>query len=256
MPPIFRCIAIALAVLPTADVASSYGAAAGPVQPATYTAAPPAESRSELQAAISGTKPAPETSTAVPRGVLAPADFSDRRSRPAAGEFPPLSPSRRSRPNSLAGKRNPPGGLSSLVTVASSLATVVGLFFVLAWVMKRAGPKGSRPLPGDVVEVLGRAPLAGRQQMHLLRCGGKLLLVSVTAETAETLTEITDPDEVTRLVSLCRQGQPGSTTAAFRQLLDQFGRQPVDSEFARPDVTAGAARPRSSVARKLGSSDG
>ena len=39
----------------------------------------------------------------------------------------------------------------------------------------------------DVVQVLGRAPLSGKQQMHLVRFGGKLLLLSVTPSGAETL---------------------------------------------------------------------
>ena len=71
-------------------------------------------------------------------------------------------------------------GLPSPIALAGSLAVVLGLFFALVWVFRRAAPKGSTLLPGEVVEVLGRAPLAGRQSMHLLRCGNKLLLVSVT----------------------------------------------------------------------------
>ena len=59
--------------------------------------------------------------------------------------------------------------------------------------------------------------------MHLLRCGNKLLLVSVTPVGAETLTEVTDPIEVDRLAGLCRQAHPQSATATFRQVLNQFG---------------------------------
>lgn len=109
-----------------------------------------------------------------------------------------------------------------MVTVGSSLAVVLGLFLAVACLLRRAAPKGLAPLPQEVVEVLGRAPLAGRQQMHLLRCGRKLLLVSVTPAGAETLTEITDPAEVDRLAGLCQQARPGSTTEAFRQVLQQF----------------------------------
>ena len=116
----------------------------------------------------------------------------------------------------------PVGGLPSVATTAGSLAVVLGLFFAVVWMMRRASPKGSALLPGEVVEVLGRAPLAGRQQMHLLRCGNKLLLVSVTPAGAETLTEVTDPLEVDRLAGLCRQTHPQSATAAFRQVFQQF----------------------------------
>ena len=116
------------------------------------------------------------------------------------------------------------GGLKSLVTVASSLAVVLGLFLVVAWAMRRAVPGASVVLPSEVMEVLGRATLAGREQVHLLRCGSKLLLVSVSQTGVEPLTEITDPDEVSRLAGLCRQSQPGSTTAAFRQVFQQLAR--------------------------------
>jgi flagellar biogenesis protein FliO len=77
-------------------------------------------------------------------------------------------------------------------------------------------------LPSDVVEVLGRAALGHHQHVQLVRCGAKLLLLSIAPSGTETLTEITDPDEVSRLVGLCRQSQPGSASLAFRQVFQQF----------------------------------
>ena len=115
------------------------------------------------------------------------------------------------------------GELPSLTTVAGSLAAVLGIFFLVAWGMRRATPAGSTLLPGEVLEVLGRAPLAQRQQVSLVRCGKKLLLISTTPTGAETLTEITDPLEVDRLAGICRQGHPGSATTAFRQVFQQMG---------------------------------
>jgi flagellar biogenesis protein FliO len=97
--------------------------------------------------------------------------------------------------------------------------------------MRRTGSAGLTSLPNDVFEVLGRAPLNHRQQVHLLRCGTKLLLVSLTPDSAETLTEIDDPDEVTRLAGLCRATHAGSATAAFRQVLHQFAGQPAEPGF-------------------------
>ena len=41
----------------------------------------------------------------------------------------------------------------------------------------------------------------------------------------ETLTEITEPEEVDRLAGICRQAHPDSTTAAFRQVFQQFAGQ-------------------------------
>lgn len=112
--------------------------------------------------------------------------------------------------------------LTSPVTVFGSLAAVLGLFFVVAWALRRAAPRESAPLPAEVVELLGRKILSQRHKLELVRCGKKLLLVSLTPDGAETLTEITDPVEVDRLAGLCRQSQPGSATVTFRQMFQQF----------------------------------
>lgn len=114
-----------------------------------------------------------------------------------------------------------PGGIQSIATIGGSLAAVLGLFLLIVWVLRRASPGAMATLPGEAFEVLGRASLPNRQQVHLLRCGSKLLLVSITATGAETLTEITDPDEVDRMAELCRRPQRGNAPSSFRQALRQ-----------------------------------
>jgi len=79
----------------------------------------------------------------------------------------------------------------------------------------------------EVFELFGRAPLGARQQVQLLRCGNKLLLVSVTAAGAETLTEVTDPIEVDRIAGLCRQAHPKRAATAFRQVFQQVAPAPA-----------------------------
>ena len=145
-------------------------------------------------------------------GELPPIPISQPKPLPA---LPRLSPAGET-------SSNRKGKLPSVVTVAGSLAVVLGIFFLVAWGMRRAAPAGSSLLPGEVLEVLGRAPLAQRQQVSLVRCGKKLLLVSTTPTGAETLTEITEPEEVDRLAGLCLQGRPDSATVAFRNVLQQF----------------------------------
>jgi flagellar biogenesis protein FliO len=113
-------------------------------------------------------------------------------------------------------------GAQSLVAVAGSLAAVLGVFFVLAWVMRRTTPAAPGALPDEVFAVLGRGALANRQQVQLLRCGNKLLLVSVTATGAETLTEISDFEEVERLTAACRPSRSRGAPAAFQRVLDQW----------------------------------
>ena len=147
---------------------------------------------------------------------------ADRRSTHL---LPPQGRSNRLQPSQESQSNGSPGGMPSMITVVGSLAVVLGIFMLIAWGMRRLAPPGQIVLPGEVFEVLGRAPLAGRQQVHLIRCGKKLLLVSVTTDGAETLTEVTDPLEVDRLLGLCEQAKPGSATATFRQVLGQLSKE-------------------------------
>lgn len=110
---------------------------------------------------------------------------------------------------------------------AAALAVVLGLFLLLMWVWKRAAPKSSRQLPGEVVSVIGRVPLANKQVAQLVKVGNKLLLVNITPEGAETLTEITDPEEVARILADCEQTNPTSASAAFREVFDQLAKEPA-----------------------------
>lgn len=120
---------------------------------------------------------------------------------------------------------SPIGSWASFSSVMASLGLVLALFFVVAWLMRRGMPGAIPTLPKGVVEVLGRAPMPGRQQMQLLRVGHKLILVHMSLTGVETLTEINDPAEVDRLAGLCQQGSATSATRVFHEVLDHFGRE-------------------------------
>ena len=124
--------------------------------------------------------------------------------------------------------------------VLSSLAIVLGLFFAVVWLTRRSIPKASQPLPTEAFEILGKAPLAARQTVQLIRVGSRLLLLSVTADGARTLAEISDTQEVEHLCGLCQQSQPASISASFRQVLNQLGNQSPRQQGARATVRQGA----------------
>jgi flagellar biogenesis protein FliO len=141
----------------------------------------------------------------------------------AARQLPPLR-------RAITESSSSPGPASAgrtLSTVIGSLAIVLGAFLLVAWVTRKATPRHLRPLPTEVIECLGRAPLAGRQQMQLVRIGKKLVLLSVTATDARTLCEVTDPLEVDRLAGLCEQTRADSVTANFRQVLAAAAAEPI-----------------------------
>jgi flagellar biogenesis protein FliO len=116
-------------------------------------------------------------------------------------------------------------------TVASALAIVVGLFLLFAWLLRRGWQGATKSLPAEVVSVLGRVPLAAKQYAELIRVGNKLVLVAQTPTGPTTLTEITDSMEVDRLLGLCQQADPHSTTKAFEQVFRQLAREPTPGGF-------------------------
>lgn len=153
---------------------------------------------------------------------------------PAAKPPLRLAPrSESSRPSLAKPLAHSPG--AAIGTVAGSLGIVLGVFFVLAWCTRRLNPGATSLLPNEAVEVLGRAPLAGRQQMQLVRVGHKLLLVAITPSGVVPLTEINDAAEIEHLSGLCRRGQSSSASAAFREALQQ-----LSSERAPPGFVAAA----------------
>jgi flagellar biogenesis protein FliO len=141
--------------------------------------------------------------------------------RGASAESLPLPARKGSGAGQPAGQSTRRSGPQGLSTVVGSLGLVLGLFLLVAWMMRRTIPAANVVLPGEVLEVLGRAPLAGRQQVHLVRLGSKLVLVSATPAGMEALSEVTDPEEVQRLTGLCRQAHPNSSSAVFRHVFQQ-----------------------------------
>ncbi|MBA2116890.1 FliO/MopB family protein [Bremerella alba] len=112
-------------------------------------------------------------------------------------------------------------------SIAASLLVVVGLFLIFAWVGKKNMKPGGSRLSKEIIQVLGKSQLSGKQQLELVRVGHKLLLLCVTPNGVETLTEITEPGEVERLLAIVRQDSPGSMKATFQDVLSQMGHQPA-----------------------------
>ena len=170
----------------------------------------------------------PDTVQSLPPPLQLPATVPERMSTtPEVDPSPSTTPQGSATPLGLGGRngKTAPGKsspLGAMFTAGGSLAIVLGLFLFVAWAMRKAAPRGSLLLPKEVFEVLGRAPLGARQQVQLLRCGNKLLLVSITPGGAETLTEVTDPVEVDRIAGICQQTHPKSATKAFRQVFQQL----------------------------------
>ncbi len=125
-------------------------------------------------------------------------------------------------------------------------ATAEGVFdtdvFEMAWPMlvvlvvitgcvyafKRWMPQAGRPGGGDAVKVLARHYLSGKQSLCLVRTGRRVLLVGITPDRINTLSEITDADEVAALVGSAERGRAGSFTKMFGKLTDREIADEVD----------------------------
>ena len=235
-----RLFVLILAASPWWGAAESHGSdAQGPTvskssaAPVGHDASPPRLPIRFAQPARPDENGAPPAESTVPTVARQnPLEVAPDR-KPNADAALPLSPpgSSKSSPQRPA---NPPRAGRTLTTAVGSLGLVLAVFSVFVWFTRRSAPRGLGPLPIEVVESLGRAPLAGRQQIQLVRVGRKLILLAVTPGEARTLTEITDPVEVDRLAGLCQQNRPGSITATFRQVLAQSATDPA-SRGPRPD---------------------
>ena len=96
---------------------------------------------------------------------------------------------------------------SPVLKTVGSLAVVIGVFAVIVYFMRRTNGPTGQILPSEVLKVLGRVSLNNRHYVQLLRLGDRLLLIAVSASGSQTLTEITEPEEVERLSSACSNQQ-------------------------------------------------
>jgi flagellar biogenesis protein FliO len=110
---------------------------------------------------------------------------------------------------------------SSAISMVFSLLLVIGLFLGLSWVFRKTSPSAGALLPKEVVEIIGRTPMANRQQLYVIRFGRKLVLVSQQVGQTEVLSEIEDRTEVDHLLGLCEQTNSRSVSSSFRNVLQQ-----------------------------------
>lgn len=258
-----RWLAIA-AVLLLVHCAATTAPAAGPPDIANrpqYSATGPVQApQAQPDAPVYGGDGTVQQTTYQSAGDFRSRPGSDSVANPTArnpAEPMPLDPAGRNVAGGAASnarRASPPtpSSLPAILTMFGSLAVVLGLFLGMTWLLRRGLPKGTRLLSSEVVEVLGRTPLAPRQQMHVIRFGSRLLLVSVTSTGAETLAEITDPAEVDRLAGICQQSHAHSATNTFRQIFRQLsegrGNREIASASSERRIASGARSSRSAAA--------
>ncbi|MFP6650591.1 MAG: flagellar biosynthetic protein FliO [Pirellulaceae bacterium] len=125
----------------------------------------------------------------------------------------------------------------AVIRVSASMAIVLAVFFLVIWFLRRSLPHQARVLPEEAFEVLGTAPLSSRHTIQLVRVGNRLLVVSLTTGGATSLAEISDIEEVDRLLSLCQAGRQQDQARAggesFQQVLSEMGIDRTGTHAAR-----------------------
>ncbi|GAA5506647.1 FliO/MopB family protein [Novipirellula caenicola] len=115
------------------------------------------------------------------------------------------------------------------LTVASSLAVVLGLFAGFVWLTRRFSTGGSANgvIPKDVVQNLGSTSIDSRTKVSMIRCGNRIIVVAQTATGIHPLSEITDPNEVLQLTASCI----GESKRNFASTLREFEKEPAEKGF-------------------------
>lgn len=132
--------------------------------------------------------------------------------------------------------------VGSTVTVASSLAVVLGLFAGLVWLTRRFGSASGagRAIPRDACEVLGSTTIDPRLKVTLLRVGGRVVVLAQTANGVHPISEIADADEAQRLIATCR----GEASQTFAQELQAIEKEPFRPGFVDSSSETPAAQRR------------
>lgn len=105
------------------------------------------------------------------------------------------------------------------------LLAVLVLMLGMAWVIKRYLP-ARRLLPGaGVIQVVARTALSPKQQIVLVRLGGRFILVGVSPERMNTLTCVDDPQQAALLMGELASTRPGSISGGFAQSIDRESKE-------------------------------
>lgn len=101
-----------------------------------------------------------------------------------------------------------PNTKRSAIKTGATLTLVISLFLLAVFLWRlRPGSKKSKKGSNEVVSVIGQVPFVHGQQLQLVRLGTRLLLVATSPTGSQTLSEISDPEEVLQIEMAFRNGR-------------------------------------------------
>lgn len=168
-------------------------------------------------------EPEPEPELALESVIASPSVDPEEPRMIRPGGFPSLGVDSNQQ-TTPSGQPSRASSTTPMVTTCSALAVVLGLFAALVWVSRKYGSKTlAGTLPNELVEVLGTSTIDAKTQLMMMRIGSRVVVATRGPQGLQPLSEITDPDEVQHVVSLCT----GKAKATFKTALQDFQNEPT-----------------------------
>ena len=120
--------------------------------------------------------------------------------------------------------------------VAWALGVVLVLILLARWIAKRFFGVTGTARGTRAVQVLSRSPVSPRQQLVLIRVGRRLIVAADGGGQMNTLSEITDADEVAALIGQVQEDHNGRAGHSFGNLFGKMrGKYDADGDGRGPD---------------------
>ncbi len=177
--------------------------------------------------------PAPVANHALsPTSAPAPVQAAVLSAAPTAGDFenqPFAFPDNsRRQPRAAAAKGESSYSMPSILPGLLCVALVCGAFIGILVLAKRYLPGHRQYFAHPAMEVLGRTHLDQRRYVSLVRVGKRILVIGVSPDEINPLSEITDESEITTIMEVARPKTEAGLTI-FQRL---FQRQVTETDAA------------------------
>jgi flagellar biosynthetic protein FliO len=125
--------------------------------------------------------------------------------------------------------RNVPGNVPSLSGILARLGLALGVVFglmgLVVWLARKYLPQAASSRRGGAIEILASRPIGARRSLMLVRTQGKTLLLGVTPQSIQALSELEDAaadwHEAAWQAGL--EGAAAAPAAAGTTSLERFG---------------------------------
>ena len=162
----------------------------------------------------------PLTSTTAPRADAI--DIAKPTARAAPVALPPQEtlPLGRGPDESAATVEAGPAAGSGILRTLTALGVVIGLVLVTRVLIQKLGGRGwTGPSRANLVEVLARAPIGGKNEVLFLKIRQQVLVIGQCPSGLSTLWCMQEPEDVAWLLGQVEASRPRSISDGFRQLL-------------------------------------